>query len=225
MLASGGEERMIHLWDVATGKELRQLQGSEGWTLGLAFSPDGTRLGSVSHTMPSGDTWVYLWNPATGKEVSRIPKGETALLGDPLMFSPDGKQLATMGAKWVRFWDAATGKELRRVDGRSWFALSPDGSTLVAEAVTGKGFTLRDIATGQERRRFGERDAEPTFERSFALSPDGKTLAAPGKGGTVRLYDLATGKERWRFEGHAGFITSVVFSPDGRRLLTGSWDS
>jgi hypothetical protein len=39
------------------------------------------------------------------------------------------------------------------------------------------------------------------------------------------MYDTATGKERWRFEGHEGSLTSVAFSPDGRRLLTSSVDS
>ena len=69
--------------------------------------------------------------------------------------------------------------------------------------------------------------------QALAFSPDGKTVASvPGPGRPwsgspppVRLWEVATGKERGRFVGHAGQINAVAFSSDGRLLATASDDS
>jgi hypothetical protein len=67
--------------------------------------------------------------------------------------------------------------------------------------------------------------ALPRFLRALAFSPDGRTVAIPGDGGTVRLLETASGKERGRFAGHGGEVWSLAFSPDGRRLASGSLDT
>ncbi len=67
--------------------------------------------------------------------------------------------------------------------------------------------------------------------RTIAVSPDGKTVAAGGNGpwrkdgtmerhlGEVRLWDMATGKLLWTYEGEGNETSSVAFSPDGRMLV------
>ena len=60
---------------------------------------------------------------------------------------------------------------------------------------------------------------------SVAISPDGRTAVM----GLVAdqsavLWDMATGVELRRLEGHTSVVFSVAFSPDGRTVLTGSWD-
>src|SRR5690349_11629285 len=61
-----------------------------------------------------------------------------------------------------------------------------------------------------------------------AFSHDGKWLATAGgeqgKSGVVQLWDLATGKERFTFQGHTDLVLSVAFVPDGRTLASGGWD-
>src|SRR5262245_58261623 len=54
---------------------------------------------------------------------------------------------------------------------------------------------------------------------ALACSPDGRTLAAGGYDKTVRLWDVATGRERRRFAGHAQYPTQVGFSADGRTVF------
>src|SRR5439155_20646638 len=88
-----------------------------------------------------------------------------------------------------------------------------------------------DVASGTEQRSFqAVRDTEKGSRYIVwrtSLSPDGRTLAVtyqPGQGfiatTTVRLFDVATGKETHELGGHFHYVSSMAFSPDGRLLIT-----
>jgi WD40 repeat protein len=230
-LASVGLDNTLLLWDLATGRMLRQFQGDFQAVLYATFSPDGKTLVSCGR-----DPQLRLWEAATGKELRRIAGPHDYLLG--ATFSPDGKLLAGLSANFrkerpvrqdgaVVVWDAATGKEKRRwsLAVRPLVEFAPDSRLLVGAESDGRPEVtvhLWDITTGRERHfpvaRRGHLGAQ-------ALSPDGKTVALGYSDGTVVLCELLSGQVRRRWEGHRAGVGALAFSPDGRTLTSGSDDA
>jgi WD40 repeat protein len=216
LLAIGCKDKVC-LLDVASGKEVRQIDPDENFPAPVAFSPDGKTL----VVMGGGAT---LWDVATGRMLPGRPHS-----GSLAAFSPDGKVLATASnSRPVRLWDTGTGEELRVLgsedDGGAFFAFSPDGKAVVAGR--DGGTVLWDVATGKEIRQFGDKRG---FQYAGAFSPDGKTLALSDDQ-AIRLFDVATGKELLPVAAHASDLDVVAFSPDGKTALTGSdglrtWDA
>src|SRR5262249_54319765 len=160
---------------------------------------------------------LRLWDVATGKEL-RAAGGHQGHL-TTVTFTPDGRRVIT--SAWdetARVWEAATGKELRRLPGSSAYLrpdgrllpgslvyLRPDGKTLVT--LTGleeRTAHFWDLDTGKELRRV----ALPSWDARQAVDAGATTLAVPD-GNAVRLYDLATGKERGRLAGQG--LLSLTF--------------
>jgi WD40 repeat protein len=150
-------------------------------------------------------------------------------------WSADGKVVATGGVRpapgayvagAVRVWDAATGAERPGprgpLGGVSGLALTPDGKRLVtAEWVSAGSARLRlwDAATGEEVAVLAT--AEGREFTAVAQAPDGQTLAAGDSAGNVRLFDLATRREREPLEVPGASVTCLAFAPDGRALAAG----
>src|SRR5207245_3181223 len=109
--------------------------------------------------------------------------------------------------------DVATGKQRSGPEGGMELAFSPDGKTL---AIAGWAGSLRlwELATGNYLHSF--EGPAGVVSRRVAFSPDGKTLASLSA--DVRLWDIGTGKERWRclLPGH--LIVGIAFSDDSNEL-------
>ena len=94
-LISASGDRLIRLWDPATGQELRRLEGHTAAVLSLVLAPDGKRLASGG-----ADGTVRFWDLAAGKEV-RLIQGHRRDVTS-LTFSPDGTQFASADADLPR---------------------------------------------------------------------------------------------------------------------------
>jgi RNA polymerase sigma factor (sigma-70 family) len=217
---SAGGDNTLRIWDTATGKQVLRPELLVKVVRSLAVSSDGRTL-AVALGYSDKPNTVWLAEGATGRAIRRLPQEFEV---SQVAFSPDGKSLAVAGSVpgrpgELRLWDVATGKEVRRFKGHAdaalWAAFTPDGKTL---ASAGYDRTVRvwQTDTGKELRRF----EGPTPWYRVAFTPDGKTLLAYGAENTLHFWDLTTGKEALSFDGHHRGVDGVVFSPDGRQLIT-----
>ena len=179
--------------------ELRTLGGVSS----VAFSPDGTHIASASD-----DGTAKLWEAATGREVLTF-RGHSGPISR-LAFSPDGRRIASASTdRTVMLWDVATGQEVATLRGHSvpvWgVAFSPDGSRIAS--VGGDRARPDDpgemkiwaAATGLVLHAI---PVHYTFSVCVAFSPDGRHVATASWDRTVKLWDVATGREVRTFLGH-----------------------
>lgn len=74
-------------------------------------------------------------------------------------------------------------------------------------------------------RKFACLEGHNSWVRSLAFSPDGKILASGSSDRTVKLWDLAAGRNYHTLTGHSGYVFSLAFSPDGQILASSSSDT
>lgn len=240
-------EETVRLWDVATGRVLQQWKPNRAPVWGVAFSPDGKSILTGGHSMSAPQGYLQLWDTATAKAVRNFA-GHTSIVTQ-VVFSHDGKWvLSGSFDKTARIWDTATGREIHRLEGHErgvvGVAFGPDGK-YVATSCTGEfknqqpvpvenDVRLWDTATGKEVRRLkGHRGTV----KGVIFSPDGKRIVSSGGSAgeqarklvpfdcTIRLWDVATGKEVHCFTGHEGPVSSIAVSHDGKHALSGSVDT
>ena len=212
---SGGYgDNTIKLWDVASGKMLRSLEGQSN-VLSLAYSPDGRTLASGS----IGNT-IKLWDVASGKMLRSL-EGQSNVLS--LAYSPDGRTLASGSMdSTIKLWDVSSGNMLTTLNhkGFNHVVYSPDGQTL-ASGSDDHTVTIWDVATGKMSHTL---DGHNNTVESVAFSPDGRTLASGSDDETIRLWDVANSNMVRTLPSRHGFVNSVSFSPDGRTLASGGHD-
>jgi WD40 repeat protein len=189
------------------------LRGHTDRVYGLAFHPGGKWLASASD-----DQTMRLWDVAAAAEIKALPNAPGNL--PDVHFSPDGSRLMT-GMRRVQMWDAKARTLLWEVPGSQRGAAgpfwSPDGRYLAGSSADGR-FRLWDAATGREMRQ------RPCGTERFpvAFSPDSRHVAAVQPDLTVAVWEVATGKEVVVLRGHESPCTAIDYSPDGRRIATGS---
>jgi WD40 repeat protein len=224
-VVTGGADTTLRLWDVATGKEVRRFEGYTG-PVGYfpRITPDGQRL-----LAEGSDEQIHVWDLKTGKELSQfgyregldrnaVPNVWVAA------FSPDGRYALTGATdNTLRLWDVDRRMVVRVVDRASRGAtFSADGRLVLVYKVDTSA-RLYDVATGELIRRFLP---GPAVIHTASFSPDGQRVVTSYEGQSYGgLWDVQSGKEIYRIPGHAGGgIGRIVFSPDGRRALSGGGD-
>ncbi len=225
---AGGHDGVVRVWDDATRRVVRTLEGHEGIVWDVCFNRDGSLLATASQDGTAG-----LWDAATGKRL-HVFRHKTRV--NTVRFSPDGRTLATGDHEFAaKLWDvpasgAATGRSDRpRVTfpvQNAWISavrFNPAGTVLAS--ASGNGVVcLWDLvggnpANGPVKPRAVLR--HPKEVSTIAFSPDGRLLAAGSHDVPVKLWDVAAGAAHATFEQAEYRPKSVVFSPDGQTLATG----
>jgi WD40 repeat protein/DNA-binding SARP family transcriptional activator len=234
-LATSSDDGTVKVWDITPGgaHEWLTLPGAGG----VAYSPDGSLLAIGSE---GGDVRIY--EAASGRRslVLRSHRGRV----NAIAFDPSGSALATAGLAdgTARISDATSGRALAAVDlagsrGQESspcafrrttltqafdVAFSPDGTMLATGGWGGPSSTSTwDAATAEPLRDLAQDPEQEQWGRSVDFSPDGKLVAGEGWD-DVFVWSVEDGAIVARMPEQQ--VTALAFSPDGRRLATGSLD-
>jgi RNA polymerase sigma factor (sigma-70 family) len=209
-----GRDFSMRVWDVATGKEDYVIKYPQS-VGAMELSRDG-KLALIGTSVNSG---IFLVEVETGKTVKHFPNNVSLL---SIAFSPDEKHFYT-GAQegFARRWSIEEGREVASYPVKAkwcrYAAELPGGQVLTADSNT--YVQIWDLASGMEVRHF---EPPPGWLCHGNLLPGGDKVILAGW--RVLLYDVRTGERSTQFEMHQGDVPNSRLSPDGKILLTASWD-
>ncbi|MFX0016040.1 MAG: hypothetical protein ACFFB2_13330 [Promethearchaeota archaeon] len=223
LVASGGEDKSIRLWDTKKNT-LQILSGHEDFVSRVIFSPDGTLLASSSQ-----DKTIRLWNVARGANNRTLTSHEAAITS--VAYSPNSEYLASGSEdNTIRLWNLTSGDQqtLGNHEKRVTSIVFAPNSSLLASASWDSNIILWNLTTRSDEFMI----TDPTGNiNSLAFSSDGTMLASGGatSGGApeIRIWNVTNGLELGSLEmteGHSSPVTCLAFSSDNRFLVSGSED-
>jgi WD40 repeat protein len=194
----------------------------------VVVTPDGKRA-----IVGTANGQMRCWDLDIGKELAAFGEGGSAIFG--MNLSPDARRIvAACTNSKVRVFDVDTGQKLQTFEGHTkgaWGAIFLPGSKQILTGAWDKTLRVWDVETGKELRRF---ENVTDNVRCLALAPDGKTVAAghfedlrgagQGRPGTVRIWNIETGRLIRTLAGHKEEVACVAFSRDGKLIASSSYD-
>lgn len=231
-VAVGEQEGGVFLWDLRTRRELTRLATNEN-LVRAAMSPKDHSLAFTSKSLlPSGQETnrLRLWIPETGEFKAEIGLNGTCM---GLQFSEDGASVLTSTAgpeNQITLWRAADGARQLSFTARQAqgvlgtpFAATPDLRVAFYRSYGGNKVHALDLHSGKE---LWQTTASEDGISCLAASADARLVASGGGvlDASIQVFDAQTGRLARRLEGHHGYVIALIFSPDGRTLISGSAD-
>lgn len=216
-IASASEDHFARIWDVKTGAMLHRFAGHTDVVWSVAFSPDDTQLVSGS-----ADAKCIIWDIATGLESSRLGghDGEVFLCD----WQPSGALIATATANGsVKVWDAVTHELLNTFDrlpaGPLELKFTRDNKYLIV--ASGDATFIYNTNDYALHHKLGGRDG---MVWGLGIDHEIIRIATCCENQVARVWSIETGEELVTLQDHSGPIWHAAFSPDGKRIVTGSFD-
>ena len=215
----------LKVWNATTGEEKLTLNGHTNSVYSVAFHPEGKHIISGSR-----DGTAKIWDVHTGDELRTITGHASAI--STATFSPDGTRIVTGGQNGsLKVWDANDGSELfaleRHTNAVEALVFHPDGRRVITGSHDGS-IKIWDTALRQAPRTIVTKKGK---FRSVGMSPNGRTIVFTDQLGILKrkvrniwIVDADTLAPLRILQGHRGDITSIAFSRDGLRFVTGSRD-
>ncbi|MCA1992267.1 MAG: hypothetical protein LDL41_09530, partial [Coleofasciculus sp. S288] len=228
LLASSSYDQTIKLWDIKTQKYLKTLRGHRQAVTAIAFSPDGQQLASSSF-----DRTVKLWDVQTGEYLKAF-LGHTSRVWT-VAYHPNGQQMASGGDDHAtKLWNIKTGRCTKTFKGHTnavlSLALSADCRYL-ASGHEDQTVRLWDIQSGaivqtlrEHTNRVWSVAFQPATPQPPLVSGARRVLASGSADYTIKLWDLTLGNCLQTLHGHASWVWSIAFNPNGMQLASGSYD-
>jgi WD40 repeat protein len=221
-LLAASDRRSVICWDLARNEQLWQIKDAFGVSLG--FTPDGRTL--LASPGSREQDW-HAWTARTGKpaEGLKLPSGYNYA---SFSIAPDGRTLVFVQSRGVagsdgliRLWDVQTGKLLHTLKAKGGIGpFFPDGKSFL----TNDGCLQRwELATGKPLFPAPDKLGHQAEVSRLVYSPDGQRLASAASDSKICLWDIATAKPLHILSGSDRLGADLVFTPDGRCLVSGVW--
>ena len=214
-------DELAEVWNVVTGKLVFSIPGKEQCNArGLDWSKERNFIAVGDVT--SGQTpCVRIWDAVSQREIRKLFLPDNRAMRD-VRFSPNGRWLAVAGDSYLAVWDTDDWS-FRAFPKGSWAAFSPDSREIAIVTGIGEKATVRFVDVDGQHVRYNC-SLPPGTTYAIQYSPDGNYVAI-GQDYKALIMERPTNANPqpeiiWQVdEPHR--ISSVSFSPDGRRLVTG----
>lgn len=206
---ASSDRRMIYLWEVKSAQSVLKTTGKAP-----ACSPDGAILAFLKD-----EDMIAFHSARTGERLRVIeapsPVQWSYLTPHTAAFSPDGQWFSAIATDAICIWDCHSGELVRQLDAQGWagLAFGADRETIIT---TNRGGMRRWHLGSGEHQSYDLDPNDVSLRFATVLPGSGAVAAFENHVLNVRLWDAATGQERWVAEGFDANTTQLVFSRDGR---------